>query len=217
MSAGELGYFGFPTTQPFIDGCLLDGVLLRPRNAVVKTPSYGANSIRMFDGSGIYQLDYRDGGKPEMMDFFSFAIEQRAIVENVWRKLQQVQAYGRPVWFIYFDYEYVAFSAGPEFQNFTLPRPTGKSALASFPLSRYPHNATLNGVAQTIIEAGTPIAGQVKILGNAVTVPTLNQGDVLIIGYVPAYSVAVTTGPDTFRGSNDLARTAILTEVRAWT
>lgn len=211
------GYFGFTETKPFQDdpACVVDGVAINVRSELTKTPSLGANVIGMEDGSMVVQQEFRDDDLPETLRNYTFKVPMRAVNEEAWWKLKALAGRGRPFWLIDFDYEPETWSAGPQLETFRLPRATAASTWASFPAT-YPIVATLNDVAQTVISAGTPASGQVKVLGSTVSTPGLVNGDLLVVRYVPAYWVVITEIPQTYRGSNDLTREITMVEVRSW-
>lgn len=214
MSAGV---WSFTETQPFQDdpAVVLDGVILGARGQIEKTPSQGANFLEMGDHSMVIQLDFRDDDLPETLRHYTWRAQQRAVTESAWWKVKEAAAYGKPLVLVDFDYEVEVFTAGPELEVFRLPRPTAKSLWSGFPAS-YPIVATLNEVAQTVIESGTPASGEVKVLGPTVTTPGLSVGDKLVIRYVPGFYVGITTMPQQNRGSNDVTRDIEFVEARAW-
>lgn len=212
------GPFGFTETKPFQDDplCVVDGVAINVRSELTKTPSPGVNVIDMEDGSAVASpAQFVDNDLPETVRKYTFKVPMRAVGETAWWKLKALAGRGRPFWLIDFDYEPETFSAGPELETFRLPRATAASTWASFP-GTYPIVATLNDVAQTVISAGTPASGEVKVLGSTVSTPGLVNGDLLVVRYVPAYWVVITEIPQSNRGSNDLSREITMVEARSW-
>lgn len=211
------GPFDFTTTKPFQDDplCVLNGLTINARSSMTKTPSAGANVVEMFDNSRQVQLDYRDSAYPEVLQFYSFHTGQRAVTETAWWAAKEATKRGRPLVLIDYDYEVEVFIAGPELENFRLPRATAKSLWSGFPITYAPY-VTLNGAAQTVVESGTPGAGEVKIVGAAATTPALTVGDELIVRYVPGFYVVITEMPQDFAGSNDLTRSLTFVETRAF-
>lgn len=204
------GPFGFTSTKPFraADGtlCVLDGVPLSLRGSIIKNPGPGANLLTMGDLSKVIQNDWRDDDAPERYDSYTFKVAQRAVLEPAWWKIKSVWSRPRAVVLVDFDYEVVTFSAGPELETFPLPRATAASLYSGFP-SDYPIVALLNDVAQTVITAGTPGAGEIKVLGSTVSTPGLTSGDILEIRYVPGFKVLIQATEQAYAGSNDLTRT----------
>lgn len=210
------GVYGFSESKPFQDdpAIVLDGVSLNVKSQVDKTPSSGVNLLEMGDHSVVAQFDFRDSDLPETLRRYTWKFPQRAVSEAAWWKVKEISAGSSPVVLVDFDYEVEVFSAGPELETFRLYRATAKSLWSGFP-SSYPIIVTLNGVAQTVIESGTPGSGEVKVLGSTVTTPGLTVGDKLVVRYVPGYYVVVTSIPQQYRGSNDLTREIELAEARA--
>lgn len=210
------GYFGFTETKPFRDQvCVLDGVEIFVRGQMDKTPSQGANILQMADKSTVTQIDFRDSDLPEILEFFSFKVPQRAVTEEAWWKLKKVKAYGRPVVLIDFDYEQVVFTAGPELTTFRLPRATAASLWAGFPIT-YPIVADINGTPQTVLDTGSPSTNEIVVSGNGVLTPGLTTGQKLSVRYVPGYYVSIVSMPQSNRGSNDLTREIELVESRSF-
>lgn len=211
------GPWGFTATKPFQGESLLvvDGVTVNVRGQIEKTPSLGVSVIGMEDRSMVAQQSFRDSDLPEDPRSYAFKFQQRAVTEEAWWKFKQLASRGRPFWLIDYDYEPETFSAGPELETFRLPRATAASTWASFPAT-YPHVAFLNDASQTVVTAGTPTTGEIKILGSTVSTPGLVSGDLLVVRYVPAYWVVITGIPQSFAGSNDLTRSIEMVEARSW-
>lgn len=183
---------------------------------LTKEPSPGAAVLQMADGGTLYQCPLHDlaGQKPQIVSAYRWPLALQADTEAGWYLLHSVSKRGRSVELIDFDYEVESFLAGVSLTTFALPRPTAESAWASFPVADYPTQAYVNGVAQTVV-ATAPSAGEVQIVGRAVTTPTLSAGDVLEVHYVAAYQAVLGPLPRSLSRFNDASVTVDLEEVLA--
>lgn len=211
-TSGGSAKFSLPyhLDPPWIDGSTMNDI----PGPIEREPSFGANVLIAFSGTATVQLDYRGGDHPETFQHFQWPIEVQAGVEADWYLLGKLARKGWPVYFIDFGPEQEVFVAGVELTDFILPRPTAKSIMTGFPSGVYPVQAFLNEVAQTVIESGSPSAGEVKVVGAAVTAPTLSDGDELEIRYVPAYSVVVSDLGDSYDDYNNKVREYLVIEAR---
>jgi hypothetical protein len=181
------------TLSPFGRPWRIDGADLRPLGVQPhdKVPAEGAIPIAMADGRTVLQVHYRGTGDPVISGAYRWPFDLRpADDEEEHYRLRALAKLGRPVSLIDWEYEIEVFVAGDSLSSFTLPRPTAKSQWGGFPAGEYPTAAYVNGAAQAVVEVA-PGAGEVQIVGSAVTTPALTAGDRLEVRYIPWYQVGV--------------------------
>lgn len=204
------------TQSPHHDPLRLDGVYVHETGIVPldKEPSPGAATIPMADGGTIYQCPLHDleGQKPPIVTAYRWPLQVQADTEEGYYLLLGLSRRGAAVELIDFDFEVESFTAGLSTTSFTLPRTPASAAWASFPTADYPTRAFVDGVEQTVV-ATAPGAGEVQIVGTAITTPALSPGAILTIRYVPAYSVVVSPPARRLARFNDLSLVFDLVEV----
>ncbi len=193
--------------RPILDGVVLDAAVALRRSPVASA----ASLLEMFDGSTVIQLDYHGPGEPENAAYYQWEWTQRAADEVVWNLIERVRARGRPVWFVPYDIVMDLFRASAGQTAFSLRRFRAKDKAPSFDDVAFPAKAFRNGTEQTIV-ATAPTAGQVQIVGKAVTTPSLGAGDELEIRYYPAYPVVLFPLPHDLSSFNALDRTVTAIE-----
>lgn len=201
------------TSSPFSGKPILGGVVLATADPLQSRPrNNGANILDMADGSSVIQLGFSANDGPENASFWEWRFDQLGVVEGDWDAFTDKVALGRAVYWIPYQVETEAFVAVSGATSFTLRRPTAVSQYPSFNTTTFPTRALLNGVEQTVIDTGTPSAGEVKIVGTAITTPALVAADELIVRYYPAYAVVLPNLAINYPRQGELRRQVELVE-----
>lgn len=209
MSLGPVNH-----TQPeFTEAPVLDGNRLSGSFRPVFTPTTAPHILNM--GKGIVvQKPLLEDDDPEDAHVYEIAWPQRVSVESDWRVLRQVQALGLPVWYIPYSVEMEAFIAAVGANTWKLSRPLASAKYASFETGTYASAAWVDGVAQTIVDTGTPTSGEIKISGDDdIETPSLTAGQKVTVAYYPAYPVVIPRLPKTLLDYNDMITTVVALEV----
>lgn len=200
------------STEAVLDGVVLSALF----GSWEKTPlSASVFLLIAGDGRGMVQSVARDVDDAEAPVSWQWAIPDEAVSEADWQKIEGVMSRARVVNWIPYDYETETYVLGAGARTITLRRPTAVSVYGSFAVATYPDSVTVDGVAQDIVDTGTPASGEVRLEGSELEVPSdTAAGAVLVLRYYPAYRVFMPRVGMAQAGWNDLSRTALLLEVQ---
>jgi hypothetical protein len=209
VSSGPEGW-----AQPQGGKPIFDDVVFSGASPIRRTPvTGGAHRLLMWDGGSVIQRPFLATARSQAPQFYEFTWDQDGAVEAEWRIVERARALGDRVDLIPMLTESEVFLCAAGANTFTLTRPTAKSASTSFNSTTFPNAALLDGVAQTIVETGTPATTEIDIQTSTVITPSdITAGQILEIIYYPAYSVLVPRTEASLLAFNDLRRPVVALE-----
>jgi hypothetical protein len=205
-------------TQPIYSRSpILDGVELNALFGSWEKSPLAASvfPLQMGDGRAIVQSVARTTNDPEAPVAWQWVLPDEATTEADWQQIEAVMSRGRVVSWIPHDYETETFVLPAGARTITLRRATAVSVYPSFPVGALADSVTVDGVAQTIVDTGTPASGEVRLEADELEVPSdTSAGAVLVLRYYPAYRVFLPRVGMVQAAWNDVKRDVLMLEVQ---
>lgn len=201
----------------YTDYPILDGVQLSALWPDIQETPIGSSVAlaRMGDGTGVVIRKLYTEEDPESHCFMEWSINDEALDEGDWRKIDKVIAKSQPVYFIPGRTISVSYICNVDGVNtFTLKRPIASFTYPSFDNSLNPPYADIDDVEVDVIFTGTPASGEILIENTTITTASdLTIGQILYLRYYPSFQIWLTEISRSNPQFGLLTRAVLLTEV----